>query len=155
MVYHKVSNDMKERAFWEQDGRSRGLQKLWVCQHKVLGNGRRTMLYMDVWSLSNQSRDVLGYWQVIWLMIYNCYFVKIPPCFLTRSGNGSLSTTTSQSQLWHCIWLYGILPSHINASSELQPNVMTPIAWNGFWIWPQTTKQTSWCFSMNPAKMSV
>ena len=54
------------------------------------------------------------------------------PVFLTRLRNGLLSTTTSPSRLWLCIWTYGISHSLINISSALQPNGMMPIAQNGF-----------------------
>ena len=54
-------------CLWKQNGRLRGLQKLWACWREVLDVWKRTMLYMAAWSLLNQSRDVLGCWQVIWL----------------------------------------------------------------------------------------
>ena len=123
MVHHKIGNDMKERVLYLL------LEAGWEIERiaEALGDGKRTMLYMDVWSLSNQSTDILGCWQVIWLTIYNCYYTNIPPFFLMRSGNGLLSTTTSPFHLQHCTWIYGILPSCTNASSRLQLNVTMPI----------------------------
>ena len=72
MVHQKISNDMRERALffclWKQNERLRGLQKPWACWREVLDVWKRsTMLYIAAWSLLNQSRDVLGCWQVIWL----------------------------------------------------------------------------------------